>query len=88
MSNRWRAIIAFTIAFSVFAILVSPYAASELTTVHSPQKVRPPATAIVIALMTPLTIWSTVQMHRAWHGVARLVLPGSEVVALSCAWLC
>ena len=88
VTSRMRTVVAVALALSVFAILVSPYAASELMTLRTPHKVRPPAVVLPLALQAPLAAWVTSPMHGVWDAVARLVLPGSEVVALTCAWLC
>ena len=87
MRSRFHAVIAIALAVSVFAILVSPFAASELTTLRTPQKLRPTATALPLALYVPLAAW----LHRLTQGspdVLARVLPGAEVVSLTCARLC
>ena len=80
--------VAVALALSVFLILVSPFAASELGTLRTPLKVRPPAVSLPLALYAPLAVSSFDAGHGIWEEVSRLVLPGSEVVALGCAWLC
>ena len=87
MTRRMQSLVALALALSVFAILVSPFAASELTTVRAPQKIRPSVTAIPLALYAPLATW-VFMLAPAWQPEAQLVLPGSEVVALTCARLC
>lgn len=83
-----RAVVAITLALSVFAILVSPYAASELTTLRSPHRVHPPAATFAGILMVPLIAWTSAPAHGAWEGISHLVVSGSEVVAVTCARLC
>lgn len=80
--------VALTLALSVFAILVSPFAASELTTLRSPQNTRPHVIAVPLALYAPLATWFVSLTPAAWQAEAQLVLPGSEVVILTCARLC
>lgn len=79
---------AVTLALSVFAILVSPFAASELTTVRQPHKVMPPVIAIPLSLYAPLAAWLAAPVHGAWEGQQQLVVGGTELVDLTCARLC
>jgi len=85
--SRFHSVIALALALSVFAILVSPFAASELTTLRTPQKLRPTATALPLSLYAPLTAWLLAPAQGVPNLIAR-VLPGSEVVSLTCARLC
>jgi len=80
--------VALTLALSVFAILVSPFAASELTTLRGPQNTRPHVVAVPLSLYAPLATWFVSIAVAHWQPEARLVLPGSEVVSLTCARLC
>jgi hypothetical protein len=82
-----QSLVALALALSVFAILVSPFAASELTTLRGPQNTRPHVVAVPLALYAPLATWF-VSVAPAWQPEAQLVVPGSEVVALTCARLC
>ena len=88
MGERFQSLIAVTLAFAVFAILVSPFAASELTTVRQPHKVAPPAIAIPLSLYAPLATWLVAPVHGVWEGEQQLVVPGTQVVSLTCARLC
>ncbi len=83
-----RKFVALALALSVLVILVSPFVASELTTLRSPQKIRPHVVAVPLALYAPLATWLVTVTPAAWQPEAQLVLPGSEVVALTCARLC
>lgn len=83
-----RAFVAITLALSVFAILVSPYAASELTTLRTPHRVHPPTATFAGIILVPLVTWLSIPAHGAWEGISRLVVPGSEVIAVTCARLC
>jgi len=83
-----RTIVAVTLALSVFAVLVSPYAASELTTLRTPNNLRQPTMALAEFLFVPLVTWLATPTHGVWEGLARLVLPGSELVSVTCARLC
>ena len=86
MTGRLKSLLALALALSVLVILVSPFAASELTTLRSPQKVRPHVVAIPLALYAPLAAW--LESPAARDTEAQLVLPGSEIVSLTCARLC
>lgn len=88
MTERWRSLIAVTLALSVFAVLVSPFAASELTTLRLPHKVTPPALAIPLSLYAPLAAWLIAPVHGVWEGGQQLIVPGTQVVDLTCARLC
>ena len=88
MTRRLQTVLALVLALSVLAILVSPFAASELTTIRSPQKMRPPVIAVPLALYAPMTAWVMAPAHAAWEAEAQLVLPGSEIVSLTCGRLC
>ena len=88
MTRRLQSLLALVLALSVLAILVSPFAASELTTVRPPQKMRPHVTAVPLALYAPMTAWLVAPVHVVRDAEAQLVLPGSEVVSLTCARLC
>lgn len=80
--------VALALALSVFAILVSPFAASELTTLRSPQKVAPPLVAVPVALFAPGLAWFHAPVHAIWEAEQQLVLPGSAIVDLTSARLC
>ena len=89
MTSRLRSLMALVLALSVFAVLVSPFAASELTTVRTPQNTRPHVVAVPLALYAPLAAWSVTLVPAPWQAEeAQLVLPGSEVVTLTCSRLC
>lgn len=88
MIRRLQSLLALVLALSVLAILVSPFAASELTTLRSPQKMRPHTVAVPLSLYLPMTAWLVAPVHAAWAAEAQLVLPGSEIVSLTCARLC
>lgn len=76
------------LALSVLVILISPCAASPLTTLRTPHKVMPPTAVLYFATHSVLANWSASPLHGVGEPAASLVLPGSEVVALTCAWLC
>lgn len=80
--------VAFALALSVFAILVSPFAASELTTVRAPQNTRPHVVAIPVALFAPGLAWFHASGHAIWEAEQQLVLGGSAIVDLTSARLC
>ncbi len=80
--------LALALALSVFAILVSPFAASELTTVRTPQNTRPHVVAIPVALFAPGFAWFHAPVHPAWQPEQQLVLAGSTIVDLTSARLC
>ena len=89
MTGRLQSVIAVALALSVLAILVSPFAASEITTVHTPQKVRPTVVAIPLALYAPLGTWfNSAPAPAIWQAEEQLVLPGSEIIRLTTARLC
>lgn len=88
MTERFRSLIAVTLALSVFAILVSPFAASELTTLRQPHRMTPPAVAIPLSLYAPLAIWLAAPVHGVWEGQQQLVVEGTRLVDLTCARLC
>lgn len=83
-----RKFVALALALSVFAILVSPFAASELTTVRGPQKVAPPLFAVPVALVAPGLAWFHAVGHATWEAEQQLVLGGSAIVDLTSARLC
>ena len=85
MNGRLQSLIAVTLALSVFAILVSPFAASELTTLRAPHKVVPPAVVIPLSLAA---VWIAGAVHAVWEGEQQLVVTGTQVVNLTCARLC
>ena len=78
--------VAVALALSVFAILVSPFAASELTTVRTPHKVAPPLIAVPIAFLARGLAWTHAPGH--WETEQQLVLAGSAIVDLTSARLC
>lgn len=80
--------VALALALSVFAILVSPFAASELTTIRSPHKVAPPHATVPVALFAPSLAWLHTVGHATWETEQRLVLGGSAIVDLTSARLC
>lgn len=88
MSGRLQSLFACALAMSVLAILVSPVVASELTTLNAPQSVRPHVVAVPLSLYAPLMAWMGAPAPASWEPEAQLVLPGSEVVSLTCARLC
>lgn len=88
MTSRSQSLIALALALSVLVILVSPFAASELTTLRSPQKIRPQVVSLPLSLYAPLSAWLVVPVHPAWEAEAQLVLPGADVVDVTCARLC
>ena len=79
---------ALALALSVFAILVSPFAASEMTTVRAPQNTRPHVTATPVALFAPGLEWFQPSVHATWQAEQQLVLAGSAIVDLTSARLC
>ncbi len=85
MNGRVQSLIAVTLALSVFAILVSPFAASELTTLRAPHKVVPPAVVVPLSLAA---VWIAGPIHAVWEGEQQLVLGGSAIVDLTSARLC
>lgn len=88
MKERWQTLVAVALALSVFAILVSPFAASELTTLRGPHKVTPPVLAIPLSLYASMAVWLAPPVHGVWEGEQQLVVPGTQVVDLTCARLC
>jgi hypothetical protein len=88
VTRRTQSLVALTLALSVFAILVSPFAASELTTLRTPQNTRPHVVAVPLLLAAPLATWFAAFARAHQQAEAQLVVPGSEVVALTCARLC
>jgi hypothetical protein len=88
MNGRWQSLVAVTLALSVFAILVSPFAASEATTLRTPHKVTPPMLAIPLSLYAPIAAWLAAPVHGVWEGEQQLVVAGTQVVDLTCARLC
>ncbi len=83
-----RSMLALTLALSVFAILVSPFAASELTTIRTPQNVAPPLVAVPMAHFAPGIAWIHALGHPTWEAEQQLVLAGSAIVDLTSARLC
>ena len=88
VNSRWQSVFAVILAVSVFAILVSPYAASELTTLRTPHKVSPPAVAIPLSLYPPVAMWLAASAHGIWEAEQQLVVPGTQLVDLTCCRLC
>ena len=89
MTRRLQSLLALLLALSVLAILVSPFVASELTTIRSPQKSRPHVIVMPLAFYAPpMTALLVAPVHAVWEAEAQLVLPGSEIVSLTCARLC
>ena len=88
MNRRLQSYMALALSLSVLAILVSPFAASELTTLRSPQKTVPHVVALPLALYAPVTAWIQTSVHATFEPEAQLVLPGAKVVSLTCARIC
>ena len=86
--SKLHKFVAMSLALSVFAILVSPFAASELTTVRAPQKVAPPLLIVPVALFAPGLGLAQAAGHTIWEAEQQLVLGGSAIVNLTSARLC
>lgn len=86
MTGRLHQGIAIALALSVLLILVSPFAASELTTLRSPHKMAPPMIALPVALWTAGLAWAHAPAF--WQTEQQLVLGGSAIVDLTSARLC
>ena len=88
VTSRFHSWIAIALALSVLLILVSPFAASELTTLRGPHKIASFMVAIPVALFAPGLAWSHAPMRAAWDAEQQLVLGGSAIVDLTVARLC
>jgi len=88
VTGRSHSLIAVLLALSVLAILVSPFAASELSTLRATQKITPPLVAVTVALFTSLVSWVHAPGHTTWEAEQQLVLAGSAIVDLTSARLC
>ncbi len=85
--SKLHKFVAFALALSVLAILVSPFAASELTTIRAPQNTRPHVVAIPVALFASRLAWFHAPGHATWPE-QQLVLGGSAIVDFTSARLC
>ncbi len=81
-------VVAVALALSAFAILVSPFAASELTTVRAPQKLSPPIVVALVASFGAGVAWFHAPGLATWRTEQQLVLGGSAIVDLTSARLC
>jgi hypothetical protein len=87
VTSRIQIVVALLLALSVFAILVSPFAASDPSTLRSPQKLRPTSIAMPLALFAPLAAWANSPVQFAGQ-VEQRALHASDLLDLTCVRTC
>ncbi len=88
MTRRLQLWTAFALVLSVLVILFSPFAAFQSNALRTRQNLRLHAVVAPLALYAPLAAWLVSSSPAAWETEAQLALPGTAIVALTCARLC